>query len=414
MSKKHYGTNCPKCDYNFVGRSSYEVDGTKYPKISKDGDGGAIITWQHFRTAGDYDIHAQRINSTGKKQWGMTNDFNGTVICNDKFGDQQYPRVCSDENDGIIITWRDHRTTLDYDIYAQRINLTGQTYWTKNGTVICNETNHQGSMPGYGHPAEFSICSDGNNGAIITWRDNREDPDGDIYAQKINSFGITQWTNNGTLICNKILFSDSQNKPQICTDNNGGAIITWVDHRFEGGPTGPKDIYAQKINSIGLSEWIDNGTLVCNEANEQDEPQISSDGNGNAYITWQDERNDQGDIYIQLITSDGQIEGNINGTLICNGEGMSTEEQLKPQICNDGYGNVIIAWRDNRDDSSGDIFSQKINYLTKTGFGISSDDDDDDDKSAPIVPYGNFYLIFFAIGIISLSIFIRHKIKTKK
>ena len=72
----------------------------------------------------------------------------------------------------------------------------------------------------------------------------------DIYTQKINSTGGTKWTDNGTLICNKVGFMSAQNIPQICSDGNGGAIITWVDHRNEGGTKGPKDIYAQVINSL--------------------------------------------------------------------------------------------------------------------------------------------------------------------
>ena len=45
MSEKHYGYNCPKCNYDFVGRSPYEVDGVKYPIISNESCYEGIEDW---------------------------------------------------------------------------------------------------------------------------------------------------------------------------------------------------------------------------------------------------------------------------------------------------------------------------------------------------------------------------------
>ncbi|TFG16906.1 MAG: hypothetical protein EU533_08655, partial [Promethearchaeota archaeon] len=348
----------------------------RYPKLCSDGNNGAIITWQHTRTTGDEDIHAQYINSTGVKQWGAINDYNGTVICNINTGDQEFPRICSDGKKGAIITWRDKRNTESYfNIYAQRINWTGLTDWIDNGTVICNEKNDQGGGATGSNPPEFSICSDENGGAVITWRDEREgtaDNYASIYTQKINSTGNTKWAKNGTVICN--ITQSEQRFPQICSDNNGGAIITWES-------LGEMDyeIYAQRINSNGDSQWIKNGTIICNEKSGQRYPQICIDGKGGAIITWDDFRNapTSYDIYAQLINSNGQTQWNRNGTLLCN---YGTLEQTAPQICTDLNGGAIIIWRDNREDASGDVYAQRIGTpITKSGTSESSDDDDDDE-----------------------------------
>jgi hypothetical protein len=303
-------------------------------------EGGAIITWQHFRTAGTADIHAQRINSTGDLQWGKIGDFNGTIICNNIDDAQEFPQITSDLNGGAIITWRDKRNLDNMDIYAQRINSTGVLQWgvigDYNGTIICNEAYDQGGT--LSNPREFSIFSDLYGGAIIAWRDNRDDPDGDIYAQRIDLNGQTLWTDNGTAIVNKLY---EQMVPQLCSDQNGGAIITWEDRRM-----GDDDIYAQKINANGQSQWTDNGTLICNAggmSDDQNAPQICMSGTGGAIITWDDEREDSsGDIYAQLISSNGKTQWKDNGTLICNYDGTMEDGQRNSQLCSDLNGGAVI------------------------------------------------------------------------
>ncbi len=101
--------------------------------------------------------------------------------------------------------------------------------------------------------------------------------------QKINSAGTTQWTGNGTAICKAIW---GQTTPQIASDGAGGAIITWEDWRSSTNA----DIYAQKINSAGVVQWTANGTAISTATDNQNNHQIISDGAGGAIITWQDSR----------------------------------------------------------------------------------------------------------------------------
>jgi hypothetical protein len=52
--------------------------------------------------------------------------------------------------------------------------------WLPDGVPISTEDNFRG-FP--------QICSDGTGGAIITWRDKRSGSEYDIYAQRIDSSG---------------------------------------------------------------------------------------------------------------------------------------------------------------------------------------------------------------------------------
>ncbi len=324
-------------------------------QICSDGAGGAIITWADQRNGGipNNDIYAQKITSNGQTQWGNSSfwgvipDRNGTIICNNDQERQITPQICSDEAGGAIITWWDLRSG-NYDIYAQKIASNGQTQWTANGTVICNAT------LGQEYP---EICSDGAGGAIITWWDKRSGTD--IYAQWINSTGQTQWPANGTAICN---YTGNQHKLQICSDGAGGAIITWQDERSG------SDIYAQKIGSNGIPQW-ENGTVICNATKDQLSPKICSDEAGGAIITWTDFRTGvKYDIYAQKMAPDGTLKWTTNGTIVCN---ETSGNQWDAQLCSDGAGGAVITWKDDRNGNN-DIYGQKITSNGQTQWGNGS------------------------------------------
>jgi hypothetical protein len=44
------------------------------------------------------------------------------------------------------------------------------------------------------------IVSDNAGGAIIAWRDTRS-VNWDVYAQRVNASGVAQWTANGVPLC---------------------------------------------------------------------------------------------------------------------------------------------------------------------------------------------------------------------
>ncbi|NVM01370.1 MAG: hypothetical protein HWN67_03490 [Candidatus Helarchaeota archaeon] len=333
----------------------WEVNGTaictegvtqETPQICSDGEGGAIITWRDWRN-GNTDIYAQRINSSGGVEW----DVDGMAICTAS-NNQDTPQICSDGEVGAIITWTDWRNRNE-DIYAQRINSSGDIKWDVDGMAICT-TNDSQQTP--------QICSDGELGAIITWSHCIGGPNFDIYAQKIDSNGDVKWMDNGTAIC---MANNTQQKPQICSDKAGGAIITWEDGRI----VPSTHIYAQRINSSGDTKWITDGVKICNASPwSKRDPQICSDEAGGAIITWQDWR-DAGinlDIYVQKVNFSGNVEWTDDGVAIC----MENDLQQNPQICSDGAGGAIITWEDYRTGSNWDIYAQKINSSGKVEFTL--------------------------------------------
>ena len=321
-----------------------EVNEQDDPSITSDGNGGAIITWADYRN-GNYDIYAQRISSGGAIIW--TTD--GIVVCT-QTNDQQMPAITSDGNGGAIIVWLDQRNSgnnvFNYDIYAQRIDQNGVVQWTADGVVIYSAFSSSAASP--------TITSDGSGGAIIVWEDQRN-YNIDIYSQNVNSNGVIQWATDGVAICTELAY---QRQPAITTDGSGGAIISWNDER--NGSSNP-DIFAQKINSSGVAQWIIDGIAVCSQTGFQFYPKITNDNYGGAYVTWADNRNGNPDIYVQRINSNGSVQwsGSPDGIALCT----LINSQVDPTISGDGSGGAIITWIDNRNSgvSGSDVYGQRIN-----------------------------------------------------
>jgi len=257
---------------------------------------------------------------------------------------QDLPQIISDGSGGSIITWVDWRNpplNMNGDIYAQRIGTNGVVQWTTDGVPVYAATGTQ-NRP--------MIVSDGSGGAIIVWEDLRNGSTNDIYAQRINSSGAAQWAANGIPVCMAI---GEQSRPMIATDGASGAIITWYSHPS----SGIYSIYAQRINGNGVAQWSVNGVALCPDLTSQIDPKIISDGAGGAIVVWKDNRtNTYTDIYAQRINRSGVLKWITGGVGIC----VMARQQWAPSIAPDGSGGAIIAWADQRSTTSDDIYAQRI------------------------------------------------------
>jgi hypothetical protein len=303
-----------------------------------DGLGGAILTWQDYRSNNGFaDIYAQRINSGGSMLWTA----NGVNICNQAAA-QRGPKLVSDGSGGAFITWYDNRAG-NYDIYAQRVSTTGAPVYTTNGVAACTMGTDQ---------MKPDICSDGASGVIITWYDYRSTTDFNIYAQRLGPALTIVWAVDGVVMNNNVAYA--QIDPKIISDGLGGAIISWTDYRT--GTTA--DIYAQRVNSTGAVQWTATGIIICSSVNDQIESQLVSDGNNGAYIVWEDHRNaGNSDIYAQRIASDAAINWAATGFAICT----TANDQLNPMIVSNGNLGAIVVWQDYRSGNNFDIYMNGFN-----------------------------------------------------
>ncbi len=331
------------------GNARWETDGViickapEYqllPHIVSDGSSGAIVVWHDGRN-GDWDIYAQRIDGYGNTLWME----DGVAICMTS-GDQMRASIVSDGSGGAIIAWEDIRDG-NWDIYAQRVDGSGDVQWATNGIAICTapeDQQHELYWQQYTH-----MLSDDLGGAIIIWRDRRRDY-GDIYAQRVDRSGDILWMEDGVAICTAL---DYQHWPVMVSDGSRGAIVAWVDGR-----NGHWDIYAQRVDSVGDVLWVDDGVAICTVPGEKWKPTMASDGSGGAIITWTDRRHGPGDIYAQRVDASGNTLWTEDGVAVCR----ISDNQERTTILGDGSGGAIITWNDYRDGYRNhyDIYAQRV------------------------------------------------------
>ena len=300
-----------------------------------DGLGGAILTWEDNRAnvVDCPDIYAQRLDANGTSLWVAE----GVSVCNEASA-QHGPRLVSDNSGGAFITWYDHRAG-DYDIYTQRIASGGAEQWTTNGVATCTMGTDQ---------LNPDICSDGADGVIVTWSDYRATTDFNIYAQRVGPSGAIVWVVDGIVMNNNVAYD--QINPRIVSDGVGGAIVVWQD--YVTGTT--SDIYAQRVATAGAVQWTATGVIICTAPGDQTDPQIVTDGNSGAFITWNDLRDSANcDIYAQRIAADASINWPATGYLICDAD----SNQTSPTMASDGNLGAVVAWQDHR-NGNWDIYAE--------------------------------------------------------
>jgi hypothetical protein len=220
--------------------------------------------------------------------------------------------------------------------------------------ILWDKENPQNVMisSGTSEHVAHQITPDGADGAILVWQD-QHDPlktGKDIYAQRINSIGEVQWGPTGVSVSGA---PENQTAPQVVSDGKNGAIVVWQDAR--GGVK--YDLYVQRLNAAGEIQWGEKGMPLSLAANDQIAPQIVSDGTGGAIIAWQDFRTGTAHIYAQRINGTGKklwLEGGVAVSVAPQGQTM-------PRMISDESGGAVVVWQDFRNGKNNDLYTQRIN-----------------------------------------------------
>jgi hypothetical protein len=301
-------------------------------------DGTVVYTWSDTRR-GDRDVWAQRIDNTGNLLWGEEG-----VLVNGEINRQEDPVVIGAGDGGCIIAWVDFRNEDAGDIYAQKIDSNGNLLWDSAGVPLCLTAGTQVTL---------NIVNDTGGGAYMIWEDNRNPGGSDIFGTHINSSGeiVEGWEANGNPIAQA---TGIQNQHTFWEDGIGGAIIAWHDTRDPSN----ENLYMQRIAPDGTLLWDEGGKILCDATGVQSNVKMAPDGDGGFIFVWRDRRNENdGDIYTQRV--------DINGNLLWDSEGVEvysgTGRQRNPRITQTSDTGAIIVWEDGRNHIEYfDIYAQKI------------------------------------------------------
>lgn len=316
------------------------------PVIAADGGGGAVVAWVDSRRSTP-SVFTQRVNANGAVLWGPT----GVQAANPG-GMLSHPSIASTGVGDALIAWEDLRSGAPR-IFAQRVSG-ALVSWGANGAAV---------SLGSGTEDLPRIVADGAGGCIVVWCDRGLDL-GDIEARRLDIRGIPMWP--ATAIAR---IGGLQNQPMAISDGKGGAILTWDDGR-----TGELDVYAQRVDSLGQAQWINNGIAVCTVAGDQIGPVLTSDGDEGAIIAWNDQRTGvpTADVYAQRVSGVGVVSWIPGGLPISTAASF----QSLPSLVPDGAGGAVITWMDNRFGAT-DVYGQRVTASGEllgqgSGFPISS------------------------------------------
>jgi len=85
-----------------------------------------------------------------------------------------------------------------------------------------------------------------------------------------------------------------------------------------------------------------------------------------------------------------------DGVAICTAD----DHQGWHKICSDGDGGAFITWLDYRDESSGYIYAFRIDSTGDITAG---------DGNNGVISFGNYFIVFTIISIISLIVIIKYR-----
>ena len=315
-----------------VAPKAPSIEQTK-PKIAPDGDGGAVIVYCDYRSNLNYqDIYAQRIKGDGGLLWG-----NQGKVVSAGDGDQDDPVIAPKS---LYITWTDYRNgESNADIYAQKLDLSGNRFLAEDGIPVCEAPDSQ---------RDPFILDDGAGGVIIAWTD-RGGGSFDIFTQRLDSYGKPLFIKDGIPVC------------QSARTQQGSVIVPMAAQEFmfffEDFRFGNWDIFSQKLNNQGKLVFPEEGLPIVNLADTQYSPFAAAFQDG-AVVAWEDYRNGKNyNVYMQKVSNDGTLLWGENGFLV---PGTSLGARY-PKLVALPDKSLILGWEDYRYGRRA-IYAQKFTF----------------------------------------------------
>ncbi|MCB2198185.1 T9SS type A sorting domain-containing protein [bacterium] len=327
-------------------RQGYHIEW--FRSSSTDSEGNMCVVWSDTRL-GDRDIWAQLIGPDGTHLWEE-----GGVLVVQEYSRQEDPNVTSDNNGNWVITWVDYRDDIlveeKGDIYAQKLNGDGERQWQDSGVPLRVVEEPQLWVQGF---------PDGNGGVVTIWVGG---PDGqaNLFGQRIDADGNILWDENGIVLAggdgNQGTLGGSDYTAD--TDDAGGMVYGWRDF------TNPSDpnIRMNRVDGSGNLLWGTDftGVPVCMNTSLQSRVRLAPDGEGGAFLVWEDSRNidESGiDLYGQHVDADGNFSWTVDGVPVA----QFADLQTGPRIVNSGVGEAVFIWEDFRSNPEfTDLYTQRI------------------------------------------------------
>jgi hypothetical protein len=353
------------------------------PKIASTSDGGTYVTW-FDQASGNFDVYLQRLDAQGYELW----PHNGILIShNPQLSSLVDWDMIADKNDCAVIAFTDSRAGGDLDVYAYRVDPTGQMLWGANGVALSNNNDFE---------ANPHIAQTTDGGYVFAWTRTPNTGQGSIRVQKLDAAGNPQYVADGFAITGTA--TEKPGFAEVVAADNGTYVVMWV--RDIATFASPRHIRTQKYDAGGNPLWGSSPVVVYDAVSVPIayQPILQADGAGGALYCWHSATGTLFDSYVQHVDTTG------TEVFPHNGVRASTEantNKLNPTLSFiASTGEMIVTFeKENANQSQWGITTQKVSSSGGVQFGANGIDLlplSGVDKSAPrSVPVGTGAEIFF-------------------
>jgi len=255
-----------------------------------DGAGGGYLCWAESDS-----VLLTRVAAAGGVAPGWT--AAGKVI-NSGFTSFPFLGLAASPLTGgnVMVFWANFGG--DPDIYAMRYDAAGTpgAAWPATGVL---------ALGGAGYQFFPEAVSDGAGGALMVCQMTSLSPVGadSLVAQRVTGAGALAagWTAAGVTMAKH----PGKIASEPLSDGAGGALVAWTAVKSV-----DDDIFAQRVGGAGgiVSAWPNGGRTVCQEAADQNEVKIVTDGANGLIAVWEDYRGGTGErVYAARVLSDGTV-----------------------------------------------------------------------------------------------------------
>lgn len=242
-------------------------------------------------------------------------------------------------NNLIFLSFVDFRDDAEGDIYSQLIDENG-ILWDGSGIPIATVKGKQRNL---------SVSVDSSKNIFVAWQDFRDDPQGDIYVQKLDLFGNSLWKRNGLVVSN---LKGEEFYPEVVADDNGGCFVSWIEAILK-----IQKLYVQRIDSAGKKSFGEYGIFISNPMEDCTAQNIITN-HRNELIIFYTSRDQKSKVYFQKLSKKGAKKFGQYGKEICLKNG--NQELLKAfQFLNNDLAVLfLIEEQENLQTAYLQIFSQ--------------------------------------------------------
>ncbi len=353
-----------------------------YPKVVTGADNSAFLVWPDY--ADNYArLLGQRVTLDGNFIWNTP----AVVISSPQFPHTYAPfrnqRMVATPDSSFIIVWEDYSVNPDWaDLYAQKLDFSGNRLWAVNGVPYAVGDNQQN---------DARLAADQSGGCFITWQQMTDDNTytHDVFVQHLLADGTSAWQANGLPLAT----GTADQRDPLVRFSSDFVYVSWRN-----ASAGSSGISFQMLTPGGNQLLEAGGRNLISGLDGSVEPGSVRTfyRPGGVILTWLDHSSDYtpSQIRFQFIYGDGTPVLEANGrTVTAN----LTESQFPYSVAIDAEGKLCFVWAEgNRikaqliDGAGNRLWGDDGMFLTQTEY-IS--------QTRPLVSWqeGAFYIAWSQI-----------------